>query len=117
MTRDYDFDNPMEQFLLCTSCTISYIFGNPDDFVGDVKATEMMSFKHEAPEVPVQFVETNLQLYANDDDETPYSFWMDIGYIHPEYQSDTYFVYHKENMLGLAPMILKEDDDQSLLTR
>ena len=53
MTRDYDFDNPMEQFLLCTSCTISYIFGNPDDFVGDIKATEMMSFKHNAPAVPV----------------------------------------------------------------
>lgn len=41
-TRDYDFDNPLEQFLLCTSCSISYIFGNPDDFAGTVKTTEDM---------------------------------------------------------------------------
>lgn len=65
LTRDYS-DQPqdqLEQFLLCTSCTISYIFGNPSDFDGYVKSTEMMNFKRDGKmesEVPVQFVSTNL---------------------------------------------------------
>ena len=80
----------LEQFLLCTSCTISYMFGKLDDFMG-IKATEMMSFKHGADSIPVNFVNVDLQLYENDDAETPHSFNMDIGLIDPMYQTPMYF--------------------------
>lgn len=53
LTKDYGMtENPdgqtekageLEQFLLCTSCTISYIFGVPDSFLAvDATVTEMM---------------------------------------------------------------------------
>ena len=63
-TRDYGTGDvaPLEQFLLCTSCTISYIFGKLDGFER-IKDTEMMSFKHGAEAIPVQFVNVDLQLY------------------------------------------------------
>ena len=41
-----------------------------------------------------------------------------MGFISPEYQSDTYFdVNYNENMLGLAPSIVHADDDQSIINR
>ena len=44
-TRNYNADDPpLEQFNLCTTCTISYIFGVPDDYA-KIKSTEKMSFK------------------------------------------------------------------------
>ena len=73
-----------------------------------------MSFKKGGLPVPVQFVTVNLQMYADDPDETPYNWTMDIGYISPEYQGPMYFDHFKENMLGLAPM---STDDDSLLRR
>lgn len=65
----------------------------------------------------MQFVTTNMQLYGNDDDETPYDFTMDIGYIHPKYQSSTYFSHFKENMLGLAPAKITNETDPDLIKR
>ena len=60
-TRDYGAldEPPLENFLLCTSCTISYIFGTLDDFMS-IKSTEMMSFKHGSDPIPVQFVNIDL---------------------------------------------------------
>ena len=61
MTLDNDEseEGKLEQFLLCTSCTISYMFGKDDMMLGDGK-TEQMRFKAGAPEVPVKFIDTNL---------------------------------------------------------
>lgn len=68
LTRDWDQGEKLEQFLLCTSCTVSYIFGKIDDLdtVVDGGSVEM-KFDHEFDPVPVNFVNVNLQLYANDD--------------------------------------------------
>jgi len=61
MTRDNDFDDPLEQFLLCNTCTISYIFGVPEEIAaGNVKRTEMMAFGYGREKVPVNFMTTNL---------------------------------------------------------
>lgn len=115
LTRDYGTGDvkPLEQFLLCTSCTISYIFGKLDGFER-IKSTEMMKFNNGSDLIPVQFVNVDLQIYADDPDQTPFSWNMDIGYIDPIYQSAPYFDYHKENMLGLAPMLT---EDPNLLAR
>jgi len=49
ITIDYgqgDNDKPLELFLLCTTCTISYIFGKPDSFgVMSLVNSEQMVFK------------------------------------------------------------------------
>lgn len=61
LTRDYDEtdEGKLEQFLLCTSCTISYMFGQRNDFFGSGK-TEQMRFKAGGELVPVTFIDTNL---------------------------------------------------------
>lgn len=61
LTRDYGMGEvkPLEQFLLCTSCTISYIFGTLDDFEV-VKSTEMMKFNGGSDPIPVRFVSVDL---------------------------------------------------------
>ena len=102
----------LEQFLLCTSCTISYIFGdyNKTTLSATVK-TEKMAFKAKGGvEIPVNFVETTLQMVADDKDSTEYNFTMDIGWISVEYQNSVYFDNFKENMLGLAPMFIEGKD-------
>ncbi len=76
--------------MLCTTCTISYIFGKLDD-LQTVQSTEFMSFKHGSDPIPVQFVNVDLQLYEDDDIERPMSFNMDVGYIDPMYQTAMYF--------------------------
>ena len=82
---------------------MSYVFGTLDDF-DVIKRTEMIDFRHGNNPIPVNFVNVNLQLYGIDDAETPYNWNMDVGYIDPFYQTHTRFDFHKENMLGLAPM-------------
>ena len=113
LTRDYDEseEGKLEQFLLCTSCTISYIFGANDSFYGDGETVDMQ-FKTGAEKVPVKFTDTNLQLYLDDDAKTPVNFNMKMGWIDPQYQSATYFDYFKENMLGIAPMLSAESDPE-----
>lgn len=113
VTRDFDEGPKLEQFLLCTSCTVSYIFGTIDDLDTVVKSQEMQFAEGYDP-IPVNFINVNLQLYANDDAETPYSWNMDIAYIDPFYASPQYFVNYKENMLGLSPMATS---DPNLLRR
>lgn len=118
VTRNYNADDPpLEQFLLCTSCTISYIFGEPDDYA-EIKSTEKMSFKKDkngkGTPVECQFATVDLQLYEDNDEQTPHNWSMDVCFISPEYQSSTYFNFFKENMLGLNPMA---SDDESLLAR
>ena len=99
----------LEPFLLCNTCTISYIFGTLDDFE-TIKRTEMIEFKKGSGEkVPVNFVNVDLQIYGNDAEETPYNWNMDVGYIDPFYQTSVYFDFYKENMLGLTPC--KTDDE------
>ena len=61
---------------------MSYIFGELDDLETVVDTVEMQ-FKSGAEKVPVQFVSVHLQMYADDENETPYNWDMDIGYISP----------------------------------
>ena len=86
VTRDFDEGPKLEQFLLCTSCTVSYIFGTIDDLDTVVKSQEM-EFTEGVGPIPVNFITVNLQLYAQDDAETPYSWEMDVAYIDPFYAS------------------------------
>ena len=44
-----------------------------------------MQFKEGAEKVPVTFTDTNLQLYMDDDAQTPVSFNMKVGWIDPQY--------------------------------
>ena len=119
-TIDYDQGQkkPLELFLLCTTCTISYIFGSPDDFgLMNPDGSETMVFKEGGQEVKVDFYTVTMTMTsenAEDNSETPYSWDMSIGYISPEYQSSSYFDNFKENMFGLAPFIT---DDEKLLKR
>ena len=70
-----------------------------------------MAFKAKGGvEIPVNFVETTLQMVADDKDSTEYNFTMDIGWISVEYQNSVYFDNFKENMLGLAPMFIEGKD-------
>ena len=50
-----------------------------------------MRFKANADTVPVTFVDTNLQMYLDDDAQTPVNFNMKIGWIDPFYQNASYF--------------------------
>lgn len=70
-----------------------------------------MRFKANADTVPVTFVDTNLQMYLDDDAQTPVNFNMKIGWIDPFYQNASYFDNFKENVLGLSPMLLNPDDE------
>ena len=118
VTMDNSQGQDMELFLLCTTCTISYIFGKPDDFGSmEPNGVETMVFKEGGGEVQVEFYTVTLTLTSvntTDNSETPYSWEMSIGYISPEYQSAGYFDHFRENMLGLAPMIT---DDEELYKR
>lgn len=98
VTIDYGQGNvgkPLELFLLCTTCTISYVFGKPDDFASITYVnSEKMVFKSGGEEVVVDFYTTELTMNAvnmTDNSETPYAWKMSIGYISPEYQSIAYF--------------------------
>ena len=85
ITRNYGDETPLEQFLLCTSCTISYIFGKPDDWA-KIQATETMSFRSDGSyPVEVIFATVNLQLYEDNDEQTPHNWQMDVGFIDPIY--------------------------------
>ena len=105
-----DPTNVLSKFLLCTSCTISYIIGDMPE--GSVPtATVNMGFPASATEknVEVNFVEMNLSL--TDEDEVEYEWTMDVGFIAESYvTAGTYGIDFKENMLGLAPMTLTGDD-------
>ena len=74
-----------------------------------------MVFKEGAEPIPVNFVETTLELKANDKDETVYEVTMDIGWISVEYQNSDYFSNFKENMIGLSP-VRTDGLDQALAT-
>ena len=63
--------------------------------------------------MPVNFVQTTLEMKANDKDETVYEVTMDIGWIAKEYQNADYFDFYKENMLGISP-VRTEGLEQSL---
>ena len=111
---DQNKDN-VPLFLLCTSCRISYIFGEVPDMAGSTK-TVNMSFNKDASTVPVNFVSQQMSMY--DVDDNIISWTQEIGFISPEYQSSTYFdVNYNENMFGLAPSLVPADQDQSLLNR
>jgi len=66
LTKDFDPNQPLEQFLLCTSCTISYIFGTTPDGFSESVATEEMTFGYGLSPVTVDFFFVNLQMYAED---------------------------------------------------
>ena len=113
-----DDKKDLELFLLCTTCTISYMFGKPEDFTG-IKLVDSsnMVFKSDGEEVKVDFYSAELTVTAvnpEDSSETPYKWTQNIGLISPEFQSNTYFDNFKENMLGLAPML---SNDTNLLDR
>ena len=86
LTKDFgesdEAEGALEQFLLCTSCTISYIFGKKDE-LSTGGTTEQMIFKTGSEPVPVTFVDTNLQLYEDDDPLKPINFNMQVGWIDP----------------------------------
>jgi hypothetical protein len=66
------------------------MFGAREDFFGSGK-TEKMRFKAGADAVDVTFIDTNLQMYLDDDAKTPINFNMLMGWIDPKFQSATYF--------------------------
>ncbi len=90
--------------MLCTSCTVSYIFAELLDLDTTVGEEVQLKFDPDYDAVPANFVNLNLQMYADDDAQTPYSFNMDVAFIDPFYASPQYFTNYQENVLGLAPM-------------
>ena len=91
-----------EEFLLCTSCTISYIFGT---YVGSLTpfASTMMTFEDGKDQVQVDFYENQI-LWITDTRGNEYQWSMTIGYIDKDiYLNDQYGLYYEESMLGLAP--------------
>ena len=103
--KDNDPKIKLEQFLLCTSCTTSYIFGKPDGYSvpeasGDSPMT-LTPIEGGLP-VPVTYVPTNLSMMGGEDGDTEYNWKMDVAWIDPKYQTIDYFYHPKENVLGLA---------------
>ena len=62
-----DSTNDLKQFLLCTSCTISYILGEVP--AGSTPTTEMMAFTGTEANVPVNFVNMDLSITTSHNDE------------------------------------------------
>ena len=115
VSRDQDLETKIEQYLLCTSCTISYVFDTAPKF-GTFVASETMNFKGNnqstaTSDVKVDFYNTDLFLCADEDCGKQIAWNMNIGYISPQYKTSQYFDSVEENMLGLAPMKLSEPID------
>ena len=89
-------ETDMGQFLLCTSCTVSYVFASS---AGEtIVASEYMTFTEGAEQVQVDFVEVTLLVdgYAADDEDTDpaeYSWTMQLGFIDPSYATSSNFPY------------------------
>jgi len=99
-----------KKFLLCTSCTISYIIGDVPE--GVTPTTVNMAFISDGEKnVPVNFVPLSLSISSEVDEvETDYAWDMSIGYIAETYVLDgTYGIDFDQNMLGLAPMTVTGD--------
>ena len=101
----------LQKFLLCTSCTISYIKGIAPTGATKISTDPVsMIFKEGLEAVPVDFYNMKLQMISNDEVPVTYSWSMDIGYIADKYFTTTeypdanYGLDFYENMLGLAPM-------------
>lgn len=107
-----DATDNQSSYLLCTTCTISYVLqkANPTDVV----STALMTFKEDSSTVKVEFVNTNF--LWKDTDGQVLQWNMDLGFIDPAlYANEDYFDYFKESVLGLAPFLTTEDE--SLLDR
>ena len=91
------------------------MFGSGPGVFGEEK-TYQMRFKADGGLVDVKFIDTNLQLYLDDDPIKSVTFNMQMGWIDPTYQTSMYFDNYKENMLGLAPM-LSEANDPEIMQR
>lgn len=108
------------EFLLCTSCTVSFVF--VEQFSETAKTTLDMSFNGGTTTIPVNFVNVNLTApaFVDDDGEvaenvpTDYSWNMDIAFIEKQYNTEDNFTNAAENTLGLAPM---DTEDADLLLR
>ena len=97
--------------MLCTTCTISYIFG--EVAAGEsIVSTATMVFKEGGEPVEVNFVSMNLAMVGVDG--VTYYWTMDMGLINPTYQNLAYFNFYTENMFGLAPFL---SEDTNLLNR
>jgi len=100
-------DVQLTQFLVCTTCSISYIFADPS--VETVVSTASMTFKAGAPPVEVNFVAVTMAMATIDN--TRVTWTMQLGFIDPaKYQSATFFDFYYENMFGLAPMLTTNSD-------
>ena len=99
-----------KKFLLCTSCTISYIIGDVPSGQTVVSSTNMAFIENGDKNVQVDFVSMDLSLTSLEAGTT-YSWTMDVGYINESYldQPNTYGIDFDQNMLGLAPMTLTND--------
>ena len=80
--KDNDPKIKLEQFLLCTSCTTSYIFGKPDGYSvpeasGD-SPTTLTPIEGGLP-VPVTYVPTNLSMMGGENGDTEYGFVVDVA--------------------------------------
>lgn len=97
---------------MCTTCTISYIFGEPPASAGAAVSSDLMVFKTDGLTVKVDFYNVNLKIESTP--ETVSTWEMDIGYISKTFQLPDYFDNFQENMLGMAPMLTS---DATLLNR
>ena len=107
-----DATDNQSSYLLCTTCTISYVLSKASP--ADVKSTATMTFKDGSSTVKVEFVNTNF--LWKDIDGAVHQWNMDLGFIDPAlYATEDYFDYFNESVLGLAPFLATEDE--SLLDR
>ena len=97
VTLTDDKQNSLGQFLLCTSCTISYMFGTPPVNV----TAEKISFReHADTPIEVYFEERTLvfsktALPSQNSADKTFSVTMEIGIIDKKYANKTYFNWPK----------------------
>ena len=70
----------LTRFLVCTSCTVSYIFASIDGET--VESTASMTFTDDGSAVEVNFVNVDLEMTGIDGNT--YSWNMDLGFIDPD---------------------------------
>jgi len=106
IAREKLLNEDLDNFLLCTSCTVSYVFATLKNTDTPISSSSQMIFKDGGMPVDVDFYATELSWKDKNGDK--YKWAMDLGVINPnKYKANSfnYFDYFNENVLGLAPML------------
>ena len=97
----------MPRWLVCTTCSFSYMFGDVSAEVA--KSTGSYVLNMFKPAVEVTFVNMDLQMTTADGTGS-YLWNMDVAMVDNSYKTSTYFDFYDDNVLGVAPSLTEDAD-------